>query len=124
MGRKNNRIQKTEDKNFSKFISSFMAEQREEKNRRRDFSSTSHNGYSNDYSRINTVERSKERLNYAISQLELYDIQYTILDESKTLLECYRKSDNLPIRFYASNGYIIKFTDFRGINALINLLLC
>ena len=118
MGRKNNRIQEQNDKKFSKFVSNFMAEQKE-KNRRDDLSQNYEKTFNDSY----IIERNKSRLEYVISQLELNDIKYTILNESLTLLECYRKSDNYAIRFYASNGHIVRHPDFRGVKSLINLLL-
>jgi len=114
MGRKNNRLVAIPDKKFDKFVKSFMEEQRqqkEEKEHRRPI-----------YFRPEQDYR-KERLEYAIQQLEANGIPYHVINEEKTFMECQRKNyPNQWIKFYASSGYIMG-SESRGIRSLINLLL-
>lgn len=114
MGRKNNRLVATPDKKFDKFVKSFMEEQKkqkeEEQHKKLDYFKSEQ-----DY--------KKERLEYAIRQLEANGIPYHVINEEKTFMECQRKNHpNQWIKFYASSGYIMG-SESRGIKALIQILL-
>ena len=114
MGRKNNRLVATPDKRFDNFAKSFMEEQRQQKEER-EYRRPTYFRPEQDY--------RKERLKYAIEQLEENGIKYHVINEEKTFMECQRKNHpNQWIKFYASSGYIMG-SEFRGIKALISLLL-
>ena len=131
MGRKNNRIVKTQDKNFDKFIKSFMSEQKDNKINKEQFHANQKKipvDYRKDNrdKKLNTPidysKRNKERLDYAVNQLEMNNIEYHIINEDKTFIECKRISDNSWLKYYASSGCILGYPDFRGIKSLIMLL--
>lgn len=67
-------------------------------------------------------EQDKKRLEYAIQQLELNNIEYHILNEENAFIECRKLNTNMWIKYFASSGYIMGFRDFRGIKTLIELL--
>lgn len=71
---------------------------------------------------IDYSKRNKERLDYAVNQLEMNNIEYHIINEDKTFIECKRISDNSWLKYYASSGCILGYPDFRGIKSLIMLL--
>ena len=115
MGRKNNRLVATPDKKFDKFAKSFMEEQRKQKEEERRDRRPEYFRPVQDY--------RKERLDYAIQELEANGISYHIINEEKTFMECQRKNHpNQWIKYYASSGYIMGYPDFRGIKALIKIL--
>lgn len=121
MGRKNKHVNKTPDKSFDKFVKSFM----NEKEQKKEHKAVQKKLIKTDqYKRY--VERDKEqdkkRLEYAIQQLELNNIEYHIIDEKTTMIECHKKGTNMWIKYYASSGFIMGFRDFRGIKTLIELL--
>lgn len=128
MGRKNNRVVKTQDKNFDKFIKSFMIEQKDNKeqfhsNQRKvpvDYRKT--NPDKKYDSSIDYTKRNKDRLEYAINQLELNNIEYHVIDKDATFLECRKVNTNSWLKYYASSGCILGYRDVRGIKALIELL--
>lgn len=131
MGRKNNRIVKTQDKNFDKFIKSFMTEQKDNKINKEQFHANQKKipvDYRKDNrnkkldTSIDYSKRNKERLDYAVNQLEMNNIEYHIINEDKTFIECKRISDNSWLKYYASSGCILGYPDFRGIKSLIMLL--
>ena len=131
MGRKNNRIVKTQDKNFDKFIKSFMTEQKDNKINKEQFHANQKKipvDYRKDNrdkkldTPIDYSKRNKERLDYAVNQLEMNNIEYHIINEDKTFIECKRISDNSWLKYYASSGCILGYPDFRGIKSLIMLL--
>lgn len=131
MGRKNNRIVKTQDKNFDKFIKSFMTEQKDNKINKEQFHANQRKipvDYRKDNrdkkldTPIDYSKRNKERLDYAVNQLEMNNIEYHIINEDKTFIECKRISDNSWLKYYASSGCILGYPDFRGIKSLIMLL--
>ena len=131
MGRKNNRIVKTEDKNFDKSIKSFMTEQKDNKINKEQFHANQKKipvDYRKDNrdkkldTPIDYSKRNKERLDYAVNQLEMNNIEYHIINEDKTFIECKRISDNSWLKYYASSGCILGYPDFRGIKSLIMLL--
>ena len=116
MGRKNRRTI-TEDKKFDKFIKSFMAEQKGKQQ-----SYVSQRSTINSRRQLYESRRNEERMAFAIEQLELNNIDYEIVDESRSLIHCKRKSDNQVIRFYANTGFIVGYADFKGLRSLIKLL--
>ena len=134
MGRKNKRMNKAQDKNFEKFMKTFMEEQQQDKKKFRSSNmqkTPANNNYQKDIKRnelenidnnIDYSERNKERLAYAKQQLDSANINYKVVDENSTLIYCNRKSDNYVIKYYASNGFIVGFPDFRGIRSLLMLL--
>lgn len=127
MGRKNNRMNSTQDKNFEKFIKTFMTEQKQTNNRssniqKKTYVTHKENNVDDNKYIDSRNERNKERLEYAIRQLDLLKIQYRVVDEHSTLIHCKRKSDNYVIKYYASNGFIVGYPDFRGIRSLLKLL--
>lgn len=116
MGRKNRRTI-TEDKKFDKFIKSFMAEQKGKQQRyvpQKSIIDSRRQSYES--------RRNEERMTFAIEQLELNNIDYEIVDEDRGLIHCKRKNDNYVFRFYAHSGFIVGFSDFKGLRALIMLL--
>ena len=131
MGRKNKRIVKTQDKNFDKFIKSFMTEQKDNKINKEQLH-TNQKKIPVDYRKdnrdkkldtpIDYSKRNKERLDYAVNQLKINNIEYHIINEDKTFIECKRISDNSWLKYYASSGCILGYPDFRGIKSLIMLL--
>lgn len=131
MGRKNNRIVKTQDKNFDKFVKSFMTEQKDNKINKEQLH-VNQKKIPVDYRKdnrdkkfdtpIDYSKRNKERLDYAVNQLEMNNIEYHIINEDKTFIECKRISDNSWLKYYASSGCILDYPDFRGIKSLIMLL--
>jgi hypothetical protein len=147
MGRKNKRISKGIDKNFEKFVKSFMSEQKDEikkepnhkvfMNMNNSKKESDYHNYNNrltndkkynstkdnnNFDVVDIKKRNKERLEYAKQQLELNNIQYHVIDEEKTFIECKRISDNSWLKYYASSGCILGYPDFRGIKSLIMLL--
>lgn len=125
MGRKNKRINKTPDKSFDKFVKSFMNEKEHKYEDKKEQKTVQKKLIKTDQYR-RYVERDKEqdkkRLEYAIQQLELNNIEYHIIDEETTMIECHKKGTNMWIKYYASSGFIMGFRDFRGIKTLIELL--
>ena len=131
MGRKNNRIVKTQDKNFDKFIKSFMTEQKDNKINKEQFHANQKKipvDYRKDNrdkkldTPIDYSKRNKERLDYTVNQLKMNNIEYHIINEDKTFIECKRISDNSWLKYYASSGCILGYPDFRGVKSLIMLL--
>ena len=128
MGRKNKRMNERTDKKFDKFLKSFAAEQQEQEHKKEQKviqkKMITTNEYKNYKERIKerNKEQDKKRLEYAIQQLELNNIEYHIINKETTLIECLKKDTNMWIKYYASSGYIMGFRDFRGIKTLIRLL--
>ena len=116
MGRKNKRTN-SEDKKFDNFIKNFMSEQKD-KQQRHSFKKSTIESRKEIYEN----RRNKERMDFAIEQLELNNIEYEIVDESRGLIHCKRKSDNHVFRFYVNTGFIVGFSDFKGLRSLIILL--
>lgn len=125
MGRKNKRINKTPDKSFDKFVKSFMNEKEHKYEDKKEQKTVQKKLIKTDQYR-RYVERDKEqdkkRLEYAIQQLELNNIEYHIINKENTFIECRKKDTNMWIKYYASSGYIMGFHNFRGIKTLIELL--
>lgn len=128
MGRKNRRMNERTDKKFDKFLKSFAAEQQELEHKKEQKviqkKMITTNEYKNYKERIKerNKEQDKKRLEYAIQQLELNNIEYHILNEENTFIECRKLNTNMWIKYFASSGYIMGFRDFRGIKTLIELL--
>lgn len=135
MGRKNKRDAISQDKNWDKFVKSIVSEnsanQTSKVVKRTDrmvkeynLSTISTSSLeSKPTSSIDYTARNKERLDYAIKQCNSLGIRYEVLDESLTLMVCYHKGCNTPIKYYASSGCVIGHPDSRGIKALLFLLL-
>ena len=113
MGRKNKRIETQPDREFERFTKTFMNEQY----KKNCSSSSSTRKYSD-----SELEFNKRQLEYAKQQLEFYDIEYHVINETTTFMECRRGNSNSWIKYYASSGYIMGYPDFRGIKTLIMLL--
>ena len=64
---------------------------------------------------------NNERLQYAITQLEKHNIEYSLKNEKSGHLHCRRKSDDKLIQFWAGTGKIMEHEE-RGIHNLITLL--
>ena len=127
MGRKNNRIVKAQDKNFEKFIKNFMEENKERviNNRKETSYLPPQKSFKPQLKevQIDYEKRNRERLEYVKKQLDHLNIQYHVLNEEKTFIECNKKDTNNWIKFYASSGTILGYRDLRGVKALISLLI-
>ena len=121
MGRKNKRVNKTPDKSFDKFVKSFINEKEQKKEHKVVQKKLIKTEQYKRYEERNK-EQDKKRLEYAIQQLELNNIEYHIINKETTLIECRKKDTNMWIKYYASSGYIMGFYNFRGIKTLIELL--
>lgn len=127
MGRKNNRLVKSQDKNFEKFVKNFMEEQ---KGRLvNDHKETPYLPPQRNFKvqpeevQVDYEKRNRERLEYVKKQLDYLNIQYHVLNEEKTFIECNKKGTNDWIKFYASSGTILGYRDLRGVKSLISLLI-
>uniref|UniRef100_A0AAU8AXV4 Uncharacterized protein n=1 Tax=Dulem virus 37 TaxID=3145755 RepID=A0AAU8AXV4_9CAUD len=69
------------------------------------------------------VLKTPERINYAISQFEKHDIEYSLKNATTGHFHCRRKSDDKLFQFYAGTGKIQGFDNARGIHTLIKILL-
>lgn len=118
MGRKNKREQQRVDTNFDKFVKSIMAE-----NKKQEPKPVYQKPTPQPVVEQTREERVKYRTDYAIKKLSEHNIEYILIRSSDGYIQCYRKSDRQLFHFFASNGYILDFNDFRGITALITLLL-
>ena len=67
------------------------------------------------------VAKNPDRIAYAIKQLELHGIEYTLKNEATGHFHCYRKTDDKLIQFWAGTGKIMGYTNLRGIHNLIRL---
>lgn len=128
MGRKNRRMNERTDKKFDKFLKSFAAEQQELEHKKEQkviqkkmITTNEYKNYKEHIKKRNK-EQDKKRLEYAIQQLELNNIEYHILNEENAFIECRKLNTNMWIKYFASSGYIMGFRDFRGIKTLIELL--
>lgn len=61
------------------------------------------------------------RLDYAKKQLEINNIEYTVVNEISGHIHCRRKSDDMLFQFYANTGTIVN-NDKKGIHNLIEIL--
>ena len=64
----------------------------------------------------------KDRITYAMKQLEAHDIEYSLKNEQTGHFHCRRKSDDKLFQFYAGTGKIQGCSDAKGIHALIKML--
>lgn len=69
------------------------------------------------------VSKTPDRIQYAISQFEKHDIEYTLKNATIDHFHCRRKADDKLFQFYAGTGKIQGFDNVRGIHALIKILL-
>lgn len=68
------------------------------------------------------VEKTPERIAYAIRQFEAHGIEYALKNEQTGHFHCWRKSDGRLFQFYAGTGKIQGCDQVRGINALVRIL--
>lgn len=64
----------------------------------------------------------KDRIDYAVKQLESHGIEYSLKNEQTGHFHCRRKSDDKLFQFYAGTGKILGNDSERGIHALIKIL--
>ena len=69
------------------------------------------------------VAKNSERIDYAIKQFELNNIEFTLKNEQCGHFHCRRKSDDKLFQFWAGTGKILGYDRLRGIHSLIKLLL-
>lgn len=62
------------------------------------------------------------RVQHTIRQLEKYDVDYVLKNESTGLFHIRRKSDGKLFQFYAKTGKISGFENMRGFQCLIKIL--
>lgn len=68
------------------------------------------------------VAKNSSRVEYAIKQFELHNIEYELKNEQTGHFHCHRKSDDKLFQFYAGTGKIMGEQNRRGIHALIKIL--
>ena len=68
------------------------------------------------------VAKNPSRIEYAIKQFELNNIEYELKNEQTGHFHCRRKSDDKLFQFYAGTGKIMGEQNRRGIHALIKIL--
>lgn len=68
------------------------------------------------------VAKNLSRIEYAIKQFELHNIEYELKNEQTGHFHCHRKSDDKLFQFYAGTGKIMGEQNRRGIHALIKIL--
>lgn len=86
---------------------------------REDFEGIAQNAKENHAAR---VAKNPSRIEYAIKQFELHNIEYELKNEQTGHFHCYRKSDDKLFQFYAGTGKIMGEQNRRGIHALIKIL--
>jgi hypothetical protein len=64
---------------------------------------------------------SQDRLQYAIEQLNLHNVEYSVKNETTGHLHCRRQSDDKLIQFWAGTGKIMGY-EVRGIHNLVKVL--
>ena len=69
------------------------------------------------------VAKNSDRIEYAIKQFEMNNIEYTLKNAQTGHFHCRRKSDGQLFQFWAGTGKILNVYGARGIHRLINLLL-
>lgn len=69
------------------------------------------------------VAKNPERIEYAIYQFELNNIEYSLKNEEIGHFHCWRRSDNKLFQYWAGTGKILGYDRVRGIHSLIRLLL-
>ena len=68
------------------------------------------------------VAKNGDRIEYAIKQFEMNNIEYTLKNEQSGHFHCRRKSDDKLFQFWAGTGKILGYERVRGIHSLIELL--
>ena len=68
------------------------------------------------------VAKNSSRIEYAIKQFELHNIEYELKNEQTGHFHCRRKSDDKLFQFYAGTGKIVGVENCRGIHALIAIM--
>ncbi len=68
------------------------------------------------------AEKNPERVEYAIKQFEMNNIEYSLKNVQAGHFHCRRKSDDKLFQFWAGTGKIMGYDNIRGIHALIKLL--
>lgn len=69
------------------------------------------------------VAKNPDRVEYAIRQFELNDIEYALKNAQTGHFHCRRKSDDKLFQFWAGTGKIMGCDRARGVHALIKMLL-
>lgn len=69
------------------------------------------------------VAKNQDRIEYAIKQFEMNNIEYVLKNAQSGHFHCRRKSDDELFQFWAGTGKILGYDDVRGIHSLIKLLL-
>ena len=72
---------------------------------------------------IERVGKNPDRVQYAIEQFKMNNIEYVLKNADIGHFHCYRRSDDRLIQFWAGTGKILGFERQRGIHALIKILL-
>jgi len=68
------------------------------------------------------VEQTNNRLDYAISQFEKYNLKYKVCNKTNGHINVWRPSDNKIFSFYARTGKIQGIKNKRGIAEFIKIL--
>jgi predicted aspartyl protease len=68
------------------------------------------------------LAKTPNRIQYAITQFQKYDIEFALKNETTGHFHCRRKFDNQLFQFYAGTGKIQGLENARGINALLEIL--
>lgn len=63
----------------------------------------------------------QERLQYAIEQLKLHNVEFSVKNEQTGHLHCRRQSDDKLVQFWAGTGKIMSY-EVRGIHSLVKIL--
>lgn len=69
------------------------------------------------------VSKNADRIEYAIKQFKMNNIEYTLKNAQCGHFHCRRKSDDELFQFWAGTGKILGHDKLRGIHSLIKLLL-
>ena len=68
------------------------------------------------------VAKNGDRIKFAIEQLKVNNIEFTLKNDSIGHFHCRRKSDDALIQFWAGTGKILGYENRRGIHSLIKIL--
>lgn len=69
------------------------------------------------------VAKNPDRIEYAVHQFEMNNIEYALKNAQTGHFHCRRKSDDKLFQFWAGTGKILGYDRLRGVHALIKLLL-
>lgn len=69
------------------------------------------------------VERTPDKIEYAIKQFDENGIEYRLLNKETGHFHCHRKSDGGLYQYWASTGKILGIDYTKGIDELIKRLL-